>query len=129
MNQDHEPSIQARITPTGAELELKSSEDGPSVIMRFASAEDLQRFAQKINEAVKGIASTTTAPAAGDSLAGFPENMIVTEVAEVLRCSEELVYRLIREGELPAFHLGKKSLIFKEDLQAYIAGKRGRPGR
>jgi len=128
MNPDVEPDIQARLIPTGAELELQFP-GAPSVILRFTSPGELGDFSIRLTQAMKGIASTTTAPAAGDSLAGFPENMIVTEVAEVLRCSEELVYRLIREGELPAFHLGKKSLIFKEDLQAYIAGKRGRPGR
>ena len=121
--------VRARAGPDGAEFELRSSGNGPSVIIRFASSEDLERFAARLIQAVKGIASTKTAPATGDSLAGFPENMIVPEVAEVLRCSEELVYRLIREGELPAFHLGTKPLTCKEDLRAYIAGKRKRPGR
>lgn len=44
----------------------------------------------------------------------------VTEVAEILRCSERTVKTLIYNHELEAFKIGNRHRIFKSSVEAYI---------
>ena len=65
-------------------------------------------------------------------LSEMPDPLTISEVAEVLRVSEGIVYRLIREDEMPAVRIGGKKgrggvlLMYKEDLEAYVARMRGK---
>ena len=42
------------------------------------------------------------------------------EVAELLKITKNTVYELIKRGELPAYKVGKKLRIDKEDIDNYI---------
>ena len=42
------------------------------------------------------------------------------EVAELLKITKNTVYELIKRGELPAYKVGKKLRIDKEDINNYI---------
>lgn len=46
--------------------------------------------------------------------------LTVAEVAELFRVSSMTVYRLIRNGELPALRVGRSYRVSEEDLQAYL---------
>lgn len=65
-------------------------------------------------------------------LSEMPDPLTIVEAAEVLRCSREMLYKLIRTDGLPAVRLGGKKgrggilLVYKEDMQEYIAQKRGK---
>jgi excisionase family DNA binding protein len=52
----------------------------------------------------------------------FPEVRFVTvnEVAEALRVSRMTVYRLIKQGELPALRVGRGYRIREEDVHRYL---------
>jgi excisionase family DNA binding protein len=52
----------------------------------------------------------------------FPEVRFVTvnEVAEALRVSRMTVYRLIKQGELPALRVGRGYRIHEEDVHRYL---------
>lgn len=43
--------------------------------------------------------------------------LTIPEVAEKLRCSYITVYRMVREGELPARKVGGKWLIVAKDIE------------
>jgi len=66
-----------------------------------------------------------------DPLLGFPTGphpprlLEVHEVAFVLKCSQETVFRLIRGGKLPAIRLGTRNVrVHPHDLQALIDAQR-----
>jgi excisionase family DNA binding protein len=44
----------------------------------------------------------------------------VNEVAEALRVSRMTVYRLIKQGELPALRVGRGYRIHEEDVHRYL---------
>jgi excisionase family DNA binding protein len=44
----------------------------------------------------------------------------VNEVAEALRVSRMTVYRLIRQGDLPALRVGRGYRIREEDVHRYL---------
>ncbi len=46
------------------------------------------------------------------------------EVAELLGVTYQLIYKLVRTGELPALRVGKMYRVTGEDLQAYLANSR-----
>lgn len=46
--------------------------------------------------------------------------LTVAEVAELFRVSSMTVYRLIRNGELPAVRVGRSYRVREDDLQAYL---------
>jgi excisionase family DNA binding protein len=48
------------------------------------------------------------------------EIMTVTEVAEYLKISEVTTYKLVQEGKLPAFKIGRHWRLKKSDLTEYI---------
>ncbi len=48
------------------------------------------------------------------------EYMSLEEVAEMLGVTYQLIYRLVRSGELPAVRLGKLYRVSKADLDKYL---------
>lgn len=47
------------------------------------------------------------------------------EVAEILKITKNTVYELIKRGEIPAYKVGKKLRIDKEDIENYINSQKG----
>ncbi len=47
------------------------------------------------------------------------------EVAEMLGVTYQLIYRLVRSGELPAVRLGKLYRVASSDLDAYLERSKG----
>lgn len=47
------------------------------------------------------------------------------EVAEMLGVTYQLIYRLVRSGELPAVRLGKLYRVSRSDLDAYLERSKG----
>jgi len=60
-----------------------------------------------------------------------PEKKFMTleDVAELLGVNYQLIYRLVRSGELPAIRLGRVYRITKEDLDAYLIRQKRVAGR
>ncbi|ADC51670.1 DNA binding domain-containing protein [Alkalihalophilus pseudofirmus OF4] len=48
------------------------------------------------------------------------EIMTVTQVAEYLQLSEVSTYKLVQEGKIPAFKIGRHWRVKKEDLNEFI---------
>lgn len=48
------------------------------------------------------------------------ELLTAQEVADLLRVSTMTVYRLIRQGELPAVRVGRSYRVRRPDLEAYL---------
>ena len=46
------------------------------------------------------------------------------EVAELLGVTYQLIYKLVRNGELPSFRIGKVYRVTDEDLHAYLENSR-----
>ncbi len=49
------------------------------------------------------------------------------EVAELLKITKNTVYELIKRGELPAYKVGRKLRIDKEDIDNYIKSQNHLP--
>lgn len=49
-----------------------------------------------------------------------PALLTVAEVADLFRVSSMTVYRLIRNGDLPAVRVGRSYRVLEDDLQAYL---------
>lgn len=49
------------------------------------------------------------------------EYMSLEEVADMLGVTYQLIYRLVRAGELPAVRLGKLYRVSRTDLEEYLA--------
>lgn len=49
-----------------------------------------------------------------------PQLLTVAEVADLFRVSSMTVYRLIRNGELPAVRVGRSYRVSETDLRAYL---------
>jgi excisionase family DNA binding protein len=49
--------------------------------------------------------------------------MTVSEVAQVLRVSKMTVYRLIRQGDLPAVRIGRAFRIREDDVHSYLESR------
>ncbi|WP_174733279.1 helix-turn-helix domain-containing protein [Mesobacillus harenae] len=48
------------------------------------------------------------------------EIMTVSQVAEYLQLSEMSTYKLVQEGKIPAFKIGRHWRVKKEDLSEFI---------
>ncbi|WP_139314703.1 helix-turn-helix domain-containing protein [Alkalihalophilus pseudofirmus] len=48
------------------------------------------------------------------------EIMTVTQVAEYLQLSEMSTYKLVQDGKIPAFKIGRHWRVKKEDLNEFI---------
>lgn len=46
------------------------------------------------------------------------------EVSELLGVTYQLIYKLVRSGELPSFRIGKMYRVTEEDLRAYLERSR-----
>ena len=46
--------------------------------------------------------------------------MTVNEVAQVMRVSKMTVYRLIKQGELPAVRIGRGYRVREDDVNRYL---------
>jgi len=55
-----------------------------------------------------------------------PEKKFMTleDVADLLGVNYQLIYRLVRAGELPAIRLGRIYRVTQEDLDAYLANQK-----
>ena len=53
------------------------------------------------------------------------EYMSLEEVSEMLGVTYQLIYRLVRSGELPAVRLGKLYRVSRSDLDAYLERSKG----
>lgn len=53
--------------------------------------------------------------------ADMPEYLLPDEVATLLRCRPEKIYRLCATRELPSIRFGGRRLIDRKDLDKYIA--------
>jgi excisionase family DNA binding protein len=49
-----------------------------------------------------------------------PGVLSIPEAAEYLRVNRSFVYTLLDSGQLPSFHLGRRRLIRREDLDALV---------
>ncbi len=47
----------------------------------------------------------------------------VTEVAEMLRISKSMVYKLVRQGDIPFFRVGSRVLFSAERIENLINGE------
>jgi excisionase family DNA binding protein len=54
----------------------------------------------------------------------FPPYLTVRQASRVLCVSSWLLYRAIRVGELAAIRWGRRVVLDREDLAAFVAGKR-----
>jgi excisionase family DNA binding protein len=46
--------------------------------------------------------------------------LTVSEVADVLRVSRMSIYRMIKQGEMPAFRVGRGYRLREEDVHRYL---------
>lgn len=46
--------------------------------------------------------------------------MTITQVADYLKISEITTYKLVQEGKIPAFKVGRHWRVMKEDLKEFI---------
>ncbi len=55
-----------------------------------------------------------------------PEKKFMTleDVADMLGVNYQLIYRLVRSGELPAIRLGRVYRVTQEDLQSYLENQK-----
>ena len=56
----------------------------------------------------------------------MPDMMTIAEVAKYLKLHELTVRRLAREGELPAFKVGRQWRIKRDLLETWIADRSGK---
>ena len=64
--------------------------------------------------------------AASTSEEELPDMLTIAEVAKYLKLHELTVRRLAREGELPAFKVGRQWRIKRELLEAWIEERSGK---
>jgi len=50
--------------------------------------------------------------------------MTLEDVAEMLGVNYQLIYRLVRSGDLPAIRLGRVYRVTQEDLNAYLTNQK-----
>lgn len=55
------------------------------------------------------------------------EILTVEEVARYLRMSKLTVYRLLQEGKIPSFKVGKQWRLKKQDLHTYLEQQKHQP--
>jgi len=67
-----------------------------------------------------------TNPATSTNDEGMPDMLTIAEVAKYLKLHELTVRRLAREGELPAFKVGRQWRIKRDLLESWIEERSGR---
>lgn len=53
--------------------------------------------------------------------AGYPPILSAKDVAEVLGLNSKTVYEYLQSGELPAYHIGSKWVIVRDEVVEYIS--------
>ncbi len=51
---------------------------------------------------------------------GYPEILLVEEVADYLRVNKQTIYNLLRQGELPAKKIGGQWRFHKQAVEEYV---------
>ncbi len=64
-----------------------------------------------------------------DGILGEHEFLTTDEVLEYLRINARTVYRLIRNGELPAVRIGRQWRIRRNDLDEWLETRRPVPSK
>ncbi len=54
------------------------------------------------------------------SKADYPEIMTVNQVAEYFQISEMTTYKLVQDGSIPAFKIGRHWRVKRDDLDEFI---------
>jgi len=67
-----------------------------------------------------------TKPATSTNDEGMPDMLTIAEVAKYLKLHELTVRRLAREGELPAFKVGRQWRVKRDLLESWIEERSGR---
>ena len=57
------------------------------------------------------------------ALSSYPEALTASKVAEILCVCTKTVYKLIRQGEIPAVKIGRKNRVSKSVLISYLRNK------
>jgi len=54
-----------------------------------------------------------------------PERDIISveEAMELLPMSKRMIYERVRQGELPAFHIGRRVLMRKSEIEKWLRGR------
>jgi excisionase family DNA binding protein len=94
-------------------------DDGPP------SGEQAERIAEKIRPLLRPAgpaAHRRRAPRPGEGERPFSEIRFLTvaEVARVLRVSDDVVYRLVHAGELPAIRVGRSFRVQEQAVHDYL---------
>jgi len=67
-----------------------------------------------------------TRPTSSSSEENMPDMLTIAEVAKYLKLHELTVRRLAREGELPAFKVGRQWRIKRDLLESWIEQRSGK---
>jgi excisionase family DNA binding protein len=59
-----------------------------------------------------------------DTDVALPITVTIDTAAKLMSVGRSTVYKYLDSAELKSFHLGKKRLIHKDDLEAFINAKR-----
>ena len=54
------------------------------------------------------------------SKSGYPEIMTINQIAEYFQISEMTTYKLVHEGTIPAFKIGRHWRVRRDDLDIFI---------
>jgi excisionase family DNA binding protein len=57
----------------------------------------------------------------------YPEIMTVPQLAEYLQCDKSTIYRLIKNGEIPAFRVGANWRFRREMLEGWLQRQENKP--
>jgi putative molybdopterin biosynthesis protein len=58
------------------------------------------------------------------TLEEMPDVLTMDEVAEVMRIGRNSAYEAVRSGQLPSRTIGRRKVVPREALRAYLAGAR-----
>ena len=59
-----------------------------------------------------------------DLFAGYPANLTVAQVSEVLGIGRATTYKWLNEGTIPAYRIGSSWVILRDEVKDVIAGSR-----
>jgi len=59
--------------------------------------------------------------------AGYPPVLSAKDVAEVLGLNSKTVYEYLQSGELPAYHIGSKWVIVRDEVVEHISSTANTP--
>jgi excisionase family DNA binding protein len=65
---------------------------------------------------------------ANEAMGGAKEFYSLEEVADLLGVNYQLIYKLVRSGQLPAARIGKVYRVTRRDLDAYVEQSKGHAG-